>query len=217
MSARIKPHKVRGRQLEEMREKGPDGRIVVHHRTVDTLGRMLRSGTISEEMHDAARDFQAAFIVAQLDPLRAIPILRVPGSGREPELGLRQLHARRRVHAAMEALGGISSPAGSCVWHVVGLQRSVREWALRQGWGGRLVRHEQAQGILVAALGVLAHRESAGAVHYMTHAGTQIAIVIPARSGGRVWTLEPGCTVSGLSGTQSSSPPMRSGRTFCPT
>jgi hypothetical protein len=42
------------------------------------------------------------------------------------------------------------------VWHVVGLQRSIREWALRQGWGGRPVRVEQAQGILVAALGVLA-------------------------------------------------------------
>jgi hypothetical protein len=32
----------------------------------------------------------------------------------------------------------------------------VREWAIRQGWGGRPVRQEQAQGILVAALGVLA-------------------------------------------------------------
>ena len=102
------------------------------------------------------KDFQAAFIIAQLDPLRALPILRVPGTGREPELNERQLHARRRVHKAMEALGGICSPAGSCVWHVVGLQRSVREWAMRQGWGGRPVRQEQAQGILVAALGMLA-------------------------------------------------------------
>ena len=60
------------------------------------------------------------------------------------------------MHRSLEALGGLSSPAGSCVWHVVGLQRSVREWAMRQGWGGRPVRQEQAQGILVAALGVLA-------------------------------------------------------------
>jgi hypothetical protein len=156
MSARIKPHKVRGRQLEEVREKDPDGRIVVHHRTVDTLGKMLRAGTITEEMHDAARDFQAAFIIAQLDTLRALPVLRVPGTGREPDLNERQLHAKRRVHEAMQALGGLSSPAGSCVWHVVGLQRSVREWAMRQGWGGRPVRQEQAQGILVAALGMLA-------------------------------------------------------------
>jgi len=156
MSARIKPHKVRGRQLEEVREKDPDGRIVNHHRTVDTLGKMLRSGTISQEMYDAAKILEAAFIIAQLDPLRALPILRVPGTGREPDLNERQLHARQRVHKALEALGGLSSPAGSCVWHVVGLQRSVREWAMRQGWGGRPVRQERAQGILVAALGMLA-------------------------------------------------------------
>jgi hypothetical protein len=80
----------------------------------------------------------------------------VPGTGREPDLNERQLDARRRVHKLMQALGGISSPAGSCVWHVVGLQRSVREWAIRQGWGGRPVRQEQAQGILVAGLGMLA-------------------------------------------------------------
>jgi hypothetical protein len=156
VTIRIKPHKVKGRQLEEIREKDPDGRIVIHHRTVDSLGKMLKAGTITPEMHDAAQDFQAAFIVANLDPLRALPILRVPGTGREPDLTERQLHARCRVHQAMQALGGLSSPAGSCVWHVVGLQRSVREWAIRQGWRGRPVRHEQAQGILVAALGMLA-------------------------------------------------------------
>ena len=139
MSRRIKPHKVRGRELEQVREKDPDGCIVYHHRTVNTLGKMLRAGTITQKMYDAAKDLEAAFIVANLDPLRALPIVRVTGSGREPDLSERQLHARRRVHEAMQALGGISSPAGSCVWHVVGLQRSVREWAIRQGWGGRLV------------------------------------------------------------------------------
>ena len=55
----------------------------------------------------------------------------------------------------MRSAGSAAQPA-RCVWHVVGLQRSVREWAMRQGWGGRPVRVEQAQGILVAALGVLA-------------------------------------------------------------
>jgi hypothetical protein len=34
-------------------------------------------------------------------------------------------------------------------------ERSVRKWAMRQGWGGRPLRQEQAQGILVAALGML--------------------------------------------------------------
>ncbi len=55
-------------------------------------------------MHHAGRDFQAAFIIANLDPLRAVPILRVPGTGREPELNERRLDARRRVHEAMAAL-----------------------------------------------------------------------------------------------------------------
>lgn len=153
---RVKPHKVRGRQLEEVREKDPDGRIVVHHRTVDTLGKMLRDGTITPEMHDAAKDFQAAFILANLDPIRALPILRVPGTGREPELNERQIQARRRVHETLEELGGLASPAGSCVWHVVGLQRSVRDWAFRQGWAGRPLDRNQAQGILIAALGMMA-------------------------------------------------------------
>ena len=36
----------------------------------------------------------------------------------------------------------------------------MREWAIRQGWGGRPVRQEQAQGILIAALGMLAGRAS---------------------------------------------------------
>jgi hypothetical protein len=85
-----------------------------------------------------------------------MPILLVRGAQREPSLSDRQIDARRRVHQAMQAMGGISSPAGSCVWHVVGLQRSVREWAMRQGWNGRPVRQEQAMGILIAALGMLA-------------------------------------------------------------
>jgi hypothetical protein len=64
----------------------------------------------------------------------------------------------RAVAVRTEARAHSHGPAGSCVWHVVGLQRSVREWAIRQGWGGRPVRQEQAQGILVAALGMLAAR-----------------------------------------------------------
>jgi hypothetical protein len=70
-----------------------------------------------------------------------------------PTCPTRRTTSSGRVERALHALGGLGSPAGQCVWHVVGLQRSLREWALRQGWGGRPVRVEQAQGILVAALG----------------------------------------------------------------
>lgn len=142
--------------LEPVYEADPEGRPVVHHRTVDTLGIMLRAGTITREMHDAARDFQAQFTVARFDAIRCMPLMRLPGGGGPGDFTDSQVDARRRVGKALEALGGLGSPAGSCVWHVVGLQRSIREWAMRQGWGGRTVRVEQAQGILVAALGMLA-------------------------------------------------------------
>ncbi len=142
--------------LEAVYEADPDGRPVVHHRTVDTLGIMLRAGTITKAMHDAARDFQAQFTIARFDVVRCMPLVRVPSGGGPGDLTDAQVDARRRLGKALDALGGLGSPAGSCVWHVVGLQRSIREWAMRQGWGGRPVRVEQAQGILVAALGVLA-------------------------------------------------------------
>ncbi|HZP21429.1 MAG TPA: DUF6456 domain-containing protein [Bauldia sp.] len=141
-------------------EQDPDGVTVTHHRTVDTIRLMLEAGTITEAMHDAARDFQAAFTIANLDRMPGIDwemmIRPLPGSNRQADLSDTQVGARERVSGALEALGGYGSPAGSCVWFVVGLQTSIREWAIRQGWGGRPVRQESAQGILVAALGVLA-------------------------------------------------------------
>jgi hypothetical protein len=155
-----KPGALPHRELEEVRERDPDDRIVLHHRTVDTLGKMLRAGTITQEMHDAARAFQADFTFASLDPIRATPLHCIPRMGRDLELSERQLDARRRVHEAMRALGGIGSPAGSCVWHVVGLQHSLRAWAMRQGWNGRPVDQKEAKGILVSALGVLAGQYS---------------------------------------------------------
>ena len=122
--------------LEPVYEADPDGRPVVHHRTVDTLGIMLRAGTITKDMHDAARDFQAQFTIACYDTLVCMRFRRDPSRGNRAELTETQIDARRRVDEAMDALGGLGSPAGGCVWHVVGLQRSIREWAMRQGWGG---------------------------------------------------------------------------------
>lgn len=142
--------------VEPVYESDPDGRPVVHHRTVDTMGRMLRNGSITQAMHDAAHDFAATFTIARFDPIVCMSLDRIPGSGNPADLTDAQVDARRRVGEALDALGGLGSPAGSCVWHVVGLQRSIREWSMRQGWGGKPIGEKQAHGILVAALGVLA-------------------------------------------------------------
>ena len=140
---------------EPVREADPEtGLPVVHRRTVDTLGQMLANGTITQDMHDAGAVFRSQFRIAALDAVRSMPLIRAPGGGEA--MTDRQMVARERVAHAITALGGYDSAAGSIVWHVVGLEHSVREWAQRQGWGGRRVGHAQAQGMLVAALGMLA-------------------------------------------------------------
>lgn len=141
---------------EPVRETDQEtGTPIAVRRAVDTLGLMLANGTITPAMHDAGAVFRAQFRAAALDELRAMPLVRVPGgSGDTPTE--RQAAARAKVAAAIDTLGGVDNAAGSCVWHVVGLECSVREWAMRQGWGGRSVPATQAQGMLVAALAVLA-------------------------------------------------------------
>ena len=145
-------------------EADPEGRPVTHARTVDTLARMLKAGTITPAIHDAARDFQAHFTIAAYDAVPTasiVRVVRVRGKNMtwSDDLTVRQIAARDRIHDTLAALGGMASPGGSCVWHVVGLQSSLREWAMQQGWNNRPVRPSEASGILISALGMLA-------VHY---------------------------------------------------
>lgn len=141
---------------EAIREADPEtGVPVVHRRAVDTLGMMLANGTITQQMHDAGGVFRRLFRTAALDGMARSPLIRLPGKTADT-LSERNVDARRKVADALDALGGHDSAAGSCAWHVVGLEMSVREWAMRQGWGGRPVAPPQAQGMLVATLGVLA-------------------------------------------------------------
>ena len=148
-----------GRKAEIVRETDPKGEMVAHARIVDTLARMRRAGTITRAMHRAARDFQAHFAIAAYGATPSRDMVRVSGGGWTNDLTDNQIAARNRVARALGTLGGMASPGGSCVWHVVGLGYSLREWAVQQGWAGRSVHGNLATGVLVAALGVLA-------VHY---------------------------------------------------
>ena len=137
------------------------GRPARPYRALDTLTIMERRGSITAGMRQAGEDFRRRFAVAQLDPLRALDVSRLAlgdkpsrrGDERLP--GHRAELARASVWRAIRAVGGIASPAGSCLWHVVGWERSLKEWAQEQGWAGRRVSQEAASGILIAALGAL--------------------------------------------------------------
>jgi hypothetical protein len=136
------------------------GRPSRPYRAVDTLAIMERRGSITASMRQAGEDFRRRFALAQLDPLRALDLARLslgdkPTRRDEHAPGLRAEAARSAVWRAIKAAGGIASPAGSCLWHVAGWERSLKEWAQEQGWSGRRVSQEAASGILIAALGAL--------------------------------------------------------------
>jgi hypothetical protein len=131
------------------------GRPARPYRRIDTLAVMTRKGTISAAMRQAGEDFHALFMRAALEPLRAADLTRLPHGAAKHDLSETQFEARRRVWRTLERVGGIASPAGSCLWHVVGCEWSVKDWALREGWGGRPLSQETAAGVLVAALGAL--------------------------------------------------------------
>ena len=106
-------------------------------------------------MHDAGALFGVLFRKAAIEHVATSAFLRMP-SRRADHLSETSVHARIKIADAMDVLGGHDTAAGSCAWHVLGCQSSVREWSMRQGWGGRVVPSAQAQGMLTATLAVLA-------------------------------------------------------------
>ncbi|MGD9614220.1 MAG: DUF6456 domain-containing protein [Alphaproteobacteria bacterium] len=150
------------------------GSVSRPYRALDTLAVMERRGSITPGMRQAGEDFRARFATAQLDPLRALDLSQLRfGEGRsrggDEGPGMRIEAARNAVWRAIQAIGGIASPAGSCVWHVVGWERSLKAWAVEQGWNGRRVSQEAASGILVAALGALEGHFGNGTIVRKSH------------------------------------------------
>ena len=131
------------------------GRPARPYRAASALDLLLRRHTITAAMHQAGEEFHALFLAAALDPLRAVDLLRVPDAVHDMPMSLRQAEARKSVWLALKTLGGMSAPAGSCIWHVVGCEWTLKNWALRQGWNGRALSQEAASGILIGSLGVL--------------------------------------------------------------
>jgi hypothetical protein len=138
-------------------EEDEDHRKVEHYRVVDTLGLMLKNGTITAAMHDAGQQFAEDFVRAFGSDYTSPRFDRIPGGAAKRDTWIeRHVGAAHAVRAALDAVGGIGSPAGSALWFVVGLQMSIRDWAQREGWNHRRLDRDEAKGYLVAALGVLA-------------------------------------------------------------
>ena len=146
-----------GSVIRYVREEDDDQKPAEHYRTVDTLALMLRNRTITGAMHDAGQQFSQDFARAFGSGVASPKLDGMPGGTAPGEMMVeRNAGAARAVRQALDAVGGNGSPAGSALWFVAGLQMSIRDWALRDGWNGKRIEKNEAKGILVAALGVLA-------------------------------------------------------------
>jgi hypothetical protein len=133
------------------------GYIARPYRVVGVLHTMERRGSITPTMRLAGEQFRDTFRLAQLDPLQASDYARPMVSGKrvdEPP-STKAEKARVKTWRAIVAVGGLTSPGGSCVWHVLGWEQSIKEWAAQQALGGRALNPHLASGVLVTCLGVL--------------------------------------------------------------
>jgi len=129
----------------------------------DVVGRLLRNGLLDPDWAGAAERFRRDYRSAHYQPLGVRALQRQSSRAGQPPVIDRVEDARSRVGDALGRLGGLASPAGSIVWHVVGGEMSLNEWRERQRLGaGRVFRHEMAAGILIAAAGALAAHYAGG-------------------------------------------------------
>lgn len=124
----------------------------------DILARFERSGRITREMRTAGEDFRNNFDRAHLEGLRCSQVEHIPGVRFAKNEAARILQAKRAVWAAIDAVGGIVSPGGSCLWNVIGLDCTLRDWAIQRSWNGMPMHQMSASGILIGALGAIASR-----------------------------------------------------------
>lgn len=125
-------------------------------KTVDTLSALHRRGTIDDEMLAAGRQFEEDFHASGLNELRAQD-LSTPRGGLIDHHVLRVIASRHRIWCAFEILGGCHTPIALSAWHVLGMGRTLKEYASLEGFSpDRPLNPMTAQGLLVGALSVLA-------------------------------------------------------------
>ena len=135
--------------------KDANGAVGLPFRALTTIDIMLRRGSITPDMFRAGETFHRQFVLAALGPLAAAAPTRLPVllSGTRYHGPRGSERARTHVLRALAALGGPATHLGSCAWHVLGEELSLREWIEYRGANHRSINF--ASGVLVSALDLL--------------------------------------------------------------
>jgi len=125
--------------------------------TISLLVRLRNEGKLTSEEVEAGDRFHLEFRRAALGDLRAADVGRVRVENRRAgsEITVSAEHFRRRIWDALTVLGGLGAPPASCVYHVIGAEETLNDWARRRYTLRRISEH-QAPGVLISALACLA-------------------------------------------------------------
>jgi hypothetical protein len=120
------------------------------------LSRLHRGKRISDDELKAGYRFRSDCTAAHLDGPRAADISRprIDGGHRPGELAAPAIYARDRMICAIAELGGLDSPMGSCCWHVLGEDMTVKAWVTTR-YPRRRITEGYAGGFVLATLGAL--------------------------------------------------------------
>jgi hypothetical protein len=132
------------------------GGVGLPYRAIHTTEIMLRAGTITRENFLAGERFHRDFVKSGLDPLAAADLGRLvlTSAGSRHERAQGSEHARDLVMLALATLGGPDSTLGSCAYHCLGRELSLRQWAIYRG-ANRRQPVNFSTGILAGALDLL--------------------------------------------------------------
>ena len=132
------------------------------YRALDILQRLEARGVITPEMAKAGARFHRIFRKAQLDYLHAPDLSRIPMRGKRREEESDSVDkCRELISKRIFLLGGFAEIGGSCAWHVLGCEMSLREWAATRVWNGPRIDLHEARGALRVTLSILRAADSA--------------------------------------------------------
>lgn len=126
-------------------------------KAVGILMSLFKRGAITATQAHAGAYFRIKFRKAALDQLMAADIERpkVSGRHRTPILPSAIENARESVTKAVNAAGGRASLCGSCLWDIIGMEMTIKDWCGLQAGRKKPMSQHQATGVLIAALEIL--------------------------------------------------------------
>ena len=128
------------------------GRVVKAPTVAQTQDILSRSRLITGPELATAREFQALFQQCCFGDIRAANLERVGGGSRPMVIDLVE-DRRDMINRLFRLMGGMYSPMGSILFHVVGMEASIVAWCARQASDGkRQWSPDKATGLLAAAI-----------------------------------------------------------------